>query len=244
MARATEDLVRQPKLLQIGQPLELPRVVELGGQRRQIKVFVHRVVEVLRTPTRACSAATAVRSFGAAQQRGAFVHCAALTGGRSCHLPLVASLGSLQRHKHEPPQPRAGQSCCLLHPWNHRSSHWRSTYLAVPPRQASVCFATGAATIVSTGAFSRCEALRKLSSSDSPPTLCCDPSTSAKSSMMACCTRAAALRVLHACQSSSHYHQGCHALILALCSCNCSQPACNIHSAPFHLKSPSALLLL
>lgn len=115
MARATEDLVRQPKLLQIGQPLELPRVVELGGQRRQIKVFVHRVVEVLRTPTRACSAATAVRSFGAAQQRGAFVHCAALTGGRSCHLPLVASLGSPQRHKHEPPQPRAGQSCCLLH---------------------------------------------------------------------------------------------------------------------------------
>jgi len=140
VARATEDLVRQPKLLQIGQPLELPRVVELGGQRRQIKVFVHRVVEVLRTPTRACSAATAVRSFGAAQQRGAFVHCAALTGGRSCHLPLVASLGSPQRHKHEPPQPRAGQSCCLLHPWNHRSSHWRSTYLAVPPRQASVCF--------------------------------------------------------------------------------------------------------
>ncbi len=36
MARATEDLVRQPKLLQVGQPLELPCVVEFGGQRRQI----------------------------------------------------------------------------------------------------------------------------------------------------------------------------------------------------------------
>ncbi len=145
MARATEDLVCQPELLQVRQPLELPRVVELGGQRRQVKVFVDGVVEVLRTPTRACSAPAAVRSFGAAQQRGAFVHCAVLTGGRSCHLPLVASLGSLQRHKHEAPQPRAGQTAtgavvACVRAWNHRSSHWRSTYLAVPPRQASVCF--------------------------------------------------------------------------------------------------------
>ena len=52
VARTTEDLVREPKLLQVREPLELPRVVYFRSQRRQVEVAVHRVIKVLHTRRR------------------------------------------------------------------------------------------------------------------------------------------------------------------------------------------------